>query len=278
MCPNRFRHVIGGELGQTGQPTDAAVLGIRLAEGLRAKQGDSLQLLATGPSTRPNLLDVHVVGRQPAATEIDARRLTMVSLAFAQDLLQMPGRVTEYVIAANDVADADHLATTVRAALGPDYEVVSWMDLMPQIRSMLGMIRSVLRIIVGVLMLLLVSAVGNTMFMTVHERIREIGTMMALGVRRQQVVQLLAVEAMFLGVIGSAIGVLLGTAVLQWLHYRGLLFQPPGADVESVMRPNVELATVVATAGLAMVATAVAALGPSWRASKLSPVECLRAT
>ncbi len=276
VCPVRFANVIGKGIESTDK--NGAVLGIRLAEGLRALPGETLQLMATGPDNRPNLLDLRVAGKLPATTELDARRLVVVQLGYAQELLQMPGRVTEYSLAINEFSQADKIAGQVQAALGPDYQVVSWLDLLPQIRSVLGMLTVVMRVVVAVLLLLLATAVANTMYMTVHERVREIGTMLALGVRRQEVVRLLVSEAILLGILGSCLGVAAGTLLVYCLQTHGVTLRAPGADVESQLRPSISALAVVGTALLALVATALAAAGPAWRAAKLSPVECLRAT
>ncbi len=276
VCPARYANEIGRPV--TKDDVGVAVLGLRLADGLRAKDGDELQLLASGVSGQPNLLDVKMIGKIPAATEIDARRLVITTLSHAQTLLQMPGRVTEYAVGVERDDQADEVRDRLQATLGPDYQVVAWLDLLPQIRSVRLLLRSVLKVVVGVLMLLLVTAVANTMLMSVLERTREIGTMLALGMKREAIGRLLLVEASVLGALGTLLGMVLGLAIVHVLFTHGVTFRPPGADVPATMHPDVDALSVAVTVAIAFLGTALAGVGPAARASKLSPAECLRAT
>ncbi len=276
VCKARFANVRGKALASS--TAAEGVLGMKLAIGLRAETGSDLQLLATAKSGQPNLLDLKMTGDVPSLTEMDARRLVMVPLAFAQQLLDMPGMITEYAVAVEHQDEADEVAALLRLKLGPQYEVLTWLDLLPQLRSLLGLLRAVMRGVVVVLLILLTTAVANTMWMSVHERVREIGTMMALGSRRQWILRLLVAEAAVLGLLGASLGSAVGSTLLAVLNHRGVTFSAPGADVASTLHPYVSAAAVVGTLAVVVLATLVAAAGPAWRASKLTPVECLRAT
>jgi putative ABC transport system permease protein len=275
VCPKRYNNIQGRAIAD-GDP-NAAVLGLKLAVGMRAEPGSELQLLATARNGQPNLLDVKMSGLLPSATEIDARRLVIVPLAFAQQLLGTPGQVTEFALAVEHLDRADSVAALLRQRLGPGYEVVTWLDLMPQLRSLLAMLTGVMRGVVAVLILLLVTAVANTMWMSVLERVREIGTMMALGSRRGWIVRLLLSEAGVISAVGAMGGGAVGSGLVALLHSRGLPFSAPGSDVPTVMYPYVSPFAIAATLAIVAVATLLAAAGPAWRASKMTPVECLRA-
>jgi putative ABC transport system permease protein len=139
------------------------------------------------------------------------------------------------------------------------------------------MLTGVMRGVVAVLILLLVTAVANTMWMSVLERVREIGTMMALGSRRGWIVRLLLSEAGVISAVGAMGGGAVGSGLVALLHSRGLPFSAPGSDVPTVMYPYVSPFAIAATLAIVAVATLLAAAGPAWRASKMTPVECLRA-
>lgn len=275
VCPKRYENIQGRAIGEGD--SNAAVLGLKLAVGMRAEPGSELQLLATARNGQPNLLDVKMSGQLPSSTEIDARRLVIVPLGFAQELLGTPGQVTEFALAVEHLDRADAVAILLRERLGPGYEVVTWLDLMPQLRSMLAMLTGVMRGVVAVLILLLVTAVANTMWMSVLERVREIGTMMALGSRRGWILRLLISEAGVIGAVGALGGGVVGSGLVALLHSRGLPFSAPGSDVPTVMYPYVSPWAIAATLAIVALATLIAAAGPAWRASKMTPVECLRA-
>src|SRR5262249_39283155 len=153
----------------------------------------------------------------------------------------------------------------------------TWRDVDPMTRDRTTVIRWVLGFVALVLFLLVATGIVNTMLMSVYERVREIGTMLAVGVKRRQVMMLFLWEALALGLCGSCGGASLGLAVVAFLGRRGVSIRPPGSDA-SVMFPHVSWAFLGLLVVFALVGTVGAALYPSRKAAKLRPVEALRAT
>ena len=146
----------------------------------------------------------------------------------------MPGRVTQYAVGVADLDRAGEVAARIQSAVGAGYEVESWRALAPVQRDLTQRIRLVMGFVVGILVLLVATGIVNTMLMSVYERVREIGTMMAVGVTRRQVLALFLLEAALLGVGGGAFGAALGTAVVRAIGARGFLFHPPGGDATRI--------------------------------------------
>jgi putative ABC transport system permease protein len=116
----------------------------------------------------------------------------------------------------------------------------------------------------------------NAMLMSVLERVREIGTMLAVGMRRRQVVTMFILEGLVLGVIGGTLGALLGAAVVGWLNRVGVSLPAPGSSAPNLIRPFVPGLYLVRSVLLAAIGSALAALWPARRASLLRPVEALQ--
>ena len=127
-------------------------------------------------------------------------------------------------------------------------------------------------------LLIVLLGIVNAMLMRVLERVREIGTMLAVGMRRKQIVQLFVLEGMTLGLIGGFVGIVLGWLMTQWLHHRGISLAAPGASVESIARPTVTIAYLIQALVQAVLGSSLAALWPAFRASGLRPVEALQST
>src|SRR5262249_14400076 len=159
-----------------------------------------------------------------------------VSLRFAQTLLRMKGHVTEYVVAVPNLDRADEVAARLRAVLGDEYQVTTWHDLDWLTRDRIKGLAVFLGIIALVLFLLVATGIINTMLMSVYERVREIGTMLAVGMKRLQVTALFLWEAIALGLFSAIVGSAGGYALVSWMGHHGITIRQPGGD-QMVLRP-----------------------------------------
>ena len=128
--------------------------------------------------------------------------------------------------------------------------------------------------------LFLAASVGivNAMLMSVHERTREIGTLRAMGMRRQGVVRLFLLEGLALGIVAAAIGVLAGGAMVLYWASVGIRMNTvtlawlAGGDL---LHPRLEVVSVLRAAFAIVALSTLAALYPAWAASRLEPREAL---
>ena len=128
--------------------------------------------------------------------------------------------------------------------------------------------------------LFLAASVGivNAMLMSVHERTREIGTIRAMGMRRDGVVRLFLLEGLALGVVAAAIGVLAGGAMVLYWASVGIRMNTvtlawlAGGDF---LYPRLEILSVLRAAFAIIALSTLAALYPAWVASRLEPREAL---
>ncbi len=116
------------------------------------------------------------------------------------------------------------------------------------------------------LFLLVSTGIINTMLMSVYERVREIGTMISLGVRRRQVTALFLLEAGLLGFLGALFGTGLGYALVCAIGRKGFKGHMAGADT-IIMYPRVSLAFVCAVLAFAVLGTVLSGLYPAWKAA-----------
>lgn len=122
----------------------------------------------------------------------------------------------------------------------------------------------------------MLTGIINTMLMSVFERVREIGTLLAVGVRRAQVMQMFLIEAGVIGAAGGLGGALIGRIVLFVFNTRGIPFQLSGLSGSNVLRPFATNTFTIAAILVAALGALFAALWPAFRASRLNPVEALR--
>jgi putative ABC transport system permease protein len=122
-------------------------------------------------------------------------------------------------------------------------------------------------------------AVVNTMTMNVVERTNEIGTIRAMGVRRNGIRSQFVLEGLLLGAIAATVGVIIACIVVPLINHGGIMWTPPGNSAPIPFRlllPTAKPALLIGTwLGLVVVAT-IAALLPANRAARLPVVDALR--
>lgn len=276
VCPKVATTLKPGGEGLSAGDDSKVVVGFELADSFQAKPGATLAVQTTSPSGRANSLDLSVKGLSTSAFPMENKRIATVTLATAQALLGLDGRVTELAVSIDDVARVDDVAAALRTELGSDYEVHTWRELQPFLRDIISRQNFVLGMVSLILLVIVLTSIINTMLMSVFERVREIGTLLAVGVRRAQVMTIFLIEAGVIGLMGGLGGAVLGRTIVAILAAAGISFDLPGLNAVNVLRPVVTPAFVLSAVFIAFIAAIGAALWPAWRASRLNPVDALR--
>jgi len=275
VCPDRFSPA-RATAPLADRDDGKALLGKALAEALNAEAGASLTLMTSTKKGGANALDLTQKGVFTTPNPLETKRLLVTTLAFAQSLTSLPGRANEYAVGVVDLEEADAVAERLQAALGPEFEVIPWGQRVPIYGEVIARLSSIFAVVYLILFVLILSGILNTMLMSVYERVPEIGTMMAVGTHRRQIRRLFLLESALLGGVGGLAGVVLGTLVLTALNLHGIEFTPPGGSATILVRPFVAPQYVAISMGVAVLGAVVAAVLPSMRAARLSPVDALR--
>jgi putative ABC transport system permease protein len=236
-----------------------------------------LAVLAPDRDSSLNGVNVVMVGALASATPND-RRMGVISLQTAQQLLRMEGRITEYGLDVVPTANLEQVRDAVKLTLGSEFEVHTWEERIPFVKDIVNTQDFVFGIVSSIFLFVVLLGVVNAMLMSVLERVREIGTMLAVGMKRQQIVALFIAEGVVLGLVGGALGAVIGFVWVSYMNSKGISIPAPGANVPSVLRPDVELSFVLRAIVQATAGAALASLWPAWRASRLRPVEALAHT
>lgn len=257
---------------------DRVLLATGLAESLGLEPGGRLTLLAVDPGGMLNALDVTVAGIVTTGVqELDTRYLRL-HLASAQRLLAT-SRVSNLVVtlAETERTEATRAALVERfAAREPKLAVVAWQQRAPFYTQVRNLYLGIFWFLGSIVFVLVVLSTSNTLAMAVMERVRELGTMRALGTSVPQLAGLVLAEALWLGLLGSLVGDLLGGALIWTINALDIRMPPPpGAvnpiDLKLAYVPEAFLGAVV----LMLVVLALAAIGPIVRVARLKIVEAL---
>lgn len=260
--------------GSRFEPGDGVLLSSELARALETERGAEGVLLAPDQNGALNGALVRYAG-EVGQSMPGERKFALVPLAVAQELLRMEGRATEIGVAIDDPEEAELVAGRLRAALGDEYEVHTWSEVAVFVTAILARQNFILRFIGVVFLLLMLLGVANTTLMSVMERTREIGTMMAVGVRRSSLGLLFLFEALLIGAAGGVVGGVAGLLITAFLSTRGLEFSTPGSTVPFLVQPWVSFGFLAEVVVIAAVGSVAFALYPARRAARLRPVEAL---
>ncbi len=272
------RLVSGRDLNDNTSGDPEALIGAGVARSMNVKPGDGLTLLAVTADGALNGIDVQIVGVvNTGYKEVDDRYLR-ITLPAAQRLLQSD-RVTNLVVGLDKTENTDMVAAELGPRLRglPQHLILKkWIDLAAyykQVRSLFSTIFVFLGIIVFFMVLM---ASVNTLLMTMFERTREIGTMLAMGTPRSWVMALFILEATLLGVMGAIAGVAGGNLLAVIVNHAGIhLPPPPGTTVPMSFHVLHVPSLMVGCSILVIVSLALASILPAIRASRLQIAEAL---
>jgi len=203
-----------------------------------------------------------------------------VPLAEGQALFDVGQDVSEVVVIADHRSQVDALRDGLRAQVGAAARVRSWDETQPMLRYMVDLFDQVGWVVYAAVFVAMAFGIANVLLMSVYERIREIGIMMAVGMQPARLVATVLAESLLLTLLGVVIGMGAGLGLVALLAdgidlsrwAEGLTAVGAGTRIVPVIRSS-DLGVPVAVA----VATAVlASLWPAVRAVRVRPAEAVR--
>lgn len=267
-----------------GDDLDGIALGGGLARTLQVRVGDTVYAYAPGTEgTGASAYTVVGVLKFPDPAR-DAST-ALLSLPAAQDLAA-PGAVSRFelhigqVRRAPDDAVLMQLRDRLQSALGGAVIVETWREAFPSLSRIEQVMRPVGLVFIGLFFVLAGLLVVNTIYLSVIERTREFGVVIALGARRGRVMRMVVAESLALCGTGAVLGLLLGVLSLarlsQGFTYPGLEKLTAQVGFPSVLYARIEPAEIVTVLGFALATGVVAALMPARSAGRLEPIDAMR--
>ncbi len=200
---------------------DFIVIGQGLATAMEVTVGDRITMAGGSLHEQTRQRTMTVVGIYDVGVPSVEKETVYLSLAEAQRLFGLEGQVTEVVISLKQIGQEPAVVAQLERER-PGYEVETWVDTMPELKQTMDLKTSVMNVF-G-LILLCIAAIGilNLLMMAVFERTREIGILAALGLKPREIMLLFLLEGTLIGVMGAALGVLLGLSLTGALAMVGI--------------------------------------------------------
>jgi len=268
----------------SGMNAEEIVIGSVLARNLRVSVGDELTLLGSGRdgSFAAGVVTVKGVFDSGMA-ELD-RSMAQVPLGYFQSLFSMPGQGHAIVVDAEEIGLVPELQSRLLAMIAGRSELVvlDWTYLQPGLKQAIQADMTSAWFMYAVLIVLVAFSVLNTQLMSVLERTREFGVMMALGFKPRRLGGLVVMETVLISALGLVIGVMLGYALTYYLSLVG--FSYPGMDQMAArfnlpdrMYPSISPLSLFLGPGIVFIFSVLASAYPAARLFFLQPVSAMRA-
>jgi len=254
---------------------------VQLASGLASildlKPGDNAVIMGNTVDGMVNALDVDILSTYNTGVDATNDKYIRMTLKHARQFYDTKG-ADKLVVLLNDINQISSIKQKIETLAEKDkldIEIKTWDELSSfydQLRSMFDMIFLFIFIIV---IIVAVMSVINTMSMTVIERVREIGTLRAIGVRRGGIKWMFSVEGGLLGTIGCGLGILLTIIIYFLMQYMQIKFTPPSTTAEVALNIQLDTLFMLTLSILLVLLALLSAYFPAKRAAKLPIVDAL---
>lgn len=255
------------------------VLGRGLARSLNVHPGATVALLTSTRNGGINAVEAKVVGIFISINQAYDDSALHLPIDLAQSLLRLSGAHV-WLVLLNETELTDYYLEQFRNRFplpANKLEFVPWYqraDFYNKTVALFSQQMNVLRLIIGCIIVL---SISNMLVMNVLERTGEIGTMLAIGFKRNKVLRLFAIEGFLLGLVGASLGLAAGCGLAELISAIGIpMPPPPGMEEGYTGKIRVTLSVVMNAFLIAFITASLAGLYPAWKASRLQIVDALR--
>ncbi len=284
--PQLLRYINGLNAGRYLKKGDegAVVLGLELAKRLDSEVGDELVVTSVAPGGDLNSALLTIVGTiQTGSSAIDS---TLAHITW-QDATRLSGRegVSNLTLNLKSSDLIDEVKPKVQKIFGRSARALSWMEVSPALVSGIQADAAFSRALIFIVIVLVLLGVTSAQLTSVLQREREFSVLAALGMGQMSLVRLVVVEAFVMGVLGSTMGLLLGTPIVYYLATTGIdLSQMVGEKglaiggvlMDPIMRASFGWWVLPYGFTLGLVASLGGAIYPAWFTRKIDPAGALR--
>lgn len=257
------------------------VIGATLAKNLKVKVGDELTIFGSGRDGSTAAAILNISGIFDSGSNDLNRGVGFISLEQFDSIFSMRGEIHRLVILS---ANAEKINETIAnfPPLLPNIAIQDWNTLQPELRQAIKSDMASSWFMYFILIILVTFSVLNTQLMSVLERTKEYGIMLALGLSALRLGALVFLETALMGILGFLLGTSLGVVLVLYLGFTGITF--PGMEemaaqfnMPATVYPNLTVYSAVFGPSLILLASLLAAVYPALRLHRLHIVQAMRA-
>jgi len=274
--------IVDGKPIEPGDNRDI-MIGRKLAQKLNVKRGEKIVVMAQAADGELATSAYRIGGIFATESSNFDNTIAFITLPAAQALLSLSSRVSTINMRVTDRSGLDGVLAGLRQIVrDPKLNFAPWQELLPQLDEMMQFNHVISNIILAVFLLVIATAVMNTVFMAVAERTREFGVMMALGTPPAAIRRMVVYETLVLMLLAMLIGYVTGIALVAYLGRYGIdlsgFFQGYSAipGLTGIVYPQLFMRTVIPPGIALLVLSVVVSIYPAAKAARLDPVTAIR--
>ncbi len=266
----------------------AVVLGRVLANRLGVEAGQQVAVIGQDIDGFPATNLYEIRGIIKSGVDVVSNRGIVMDISRARTLFAMPDRAHEIIVHGSDYRRAETLAAQIEKLKGlEDAEVLPWRQVVPELARMIEMKSWIDVIFLAIVFIAAAAGIANTAMMSTFERTHEFGMLLALGTAPRRIVVMVIVESVLLGLVGVAVGSVIGTTLVLVTSQTGINYAAlAGSDVDTiafaglnisyVIYPEFEVRHVIFGIIAVTITSVVASTWPALLGARLEPVEAMR--
>jgi len=276
------KNMISGNLNFEGHTHPGIILGVGLADILRAHIGDVVTVASPygGKSSPfgfiPKMQRFFITGLFDSGFFEYNNSLAYISLEDAQDFFELPEAVTGIEVKLFDMYSAGSVARHITKKLGYPFRANTWMELNRNLLSALSLEKKTMFVILTLIIIVAAFGISSSLIMIVMRKTKEIGILKSMGATPKSIRKIFIIEGFSVGIVGTVIGILVGVGISLLLQKYEFISLPGEIYFISKLPCKIKLNDCILISLAAVSISFIATIYPSYKASKLMPVEAIR--
>jgi putative ABC transport system permease protein len=262
---------------------DSILLGEVLAKNLDVKVGMKISLISQGFDGSIAAENLNVVGIFKSGNAEYDKTLAIMPIEQMKDTFTMMGYINSIVIRTKEVKFVDEVKIEIEKFINnKKIEVMTWNELIPELVQWIVMDDAGAYIFDVILFLVVAFGILNTILMSVYERTREFGVMLAIGTRPGQIISIVLFESIIISIIGIIIGIAIGSGISIYFEINPIVLSQYANEMAAfkvnttVFPAKLTLLNITVTSILTFLLSFLFTIIPARKAAKLNPIEAIR--
>lgn len=209
-------------------------------------------------------------------------KILFMPLIAAQDLYGAQNMITSYVLSVENIKSLSAISKSTQQTIGPDYEVMTWEQMMPEIKQHIQSDSNSMKVVQGVLYLLISFGIFGTLLMMMAERRFELGMLVAIGMKKSKLSFLLLIESLLTVLMGCLLGIIASIPIVFYLYKHPLRIAGEAGKAyekfgfEAIFPTSIDSIHFITQGITVLIIGLLLSLYPVYKVVELNPVEAMR--